>query len=112
MAEKDQFSTAAKGGFVDQRNARGVMKRKPAIVVAYNSTMGGVDTTDAHLYSYLSKRRTMKWTHKLIFNLIGLGMGRGGSACTRQERRLFGSVCDAKLPYVQSAFHHITRPST
>ena len=65
------LSTAAKGGFVDQRNARGVMKHKPAIVATYNSIMGGVDTTDARLYTYLSERRTMKWTHKLVFNLIG-----------------------------------------
>ena len=65
------LSTVAKGGFVDHRNARGVMKHKPTIVVTYNSIMGGVDTTDARLYAYLSERRTLKWTHKLFFNLIG-----------------------------------------
>ncbi|KAK3774226.1 hypothetical protein RRG08_050734 [Elysia crispata] len=159
--------------------------------------MGGVDTTDARLYTYLSERRTMKWTHKLVFNLIGrcvlnayiiykehtsqrpikdrhqftvecveslMGNNHPGktprkrrrAAAEREEgagneemniqppdhdyqaapptctlvrigdgkrrqcmhrvhqtrKKLFGSVRHAKLPYVQSAFYHITGLST
>ena len=65
------LSTAAKGGFTRAANARGQEKEKPKCVVMYNKAMGGVDLSDARLYSYLAERRTMKWTTKVSFALFG-----------------------------------------
>ena len=53
------------------RNARGRDIVRPAVINRYNKCMGGVDCSDAMLYAYLAERRTMKWTHKLVFALIG-----------------------------------------
>ena len=33
--------------------------------------MGGVDTSDARLYAYSTERRSMKWSTKLVFSLLG-----------------------------------------
>lgn len=65
------LSTQASGGFGQSINSKGVEKNKPKIVILYNKTMGGVDMSDARLYAYLSERRTMKWTKKVVFALIG-----------------------------------------
>jgi hypothetical protein len=43
---------------------------KPSIVQSYNDFMGGVDTSDAMLYSYLDKRRTVKYWKKIAFNIF------------------------------------------
>ena len=65
------LSTATMAGYSDVRNRRGADVRKPRCVVLYNKVIGGVDLSDAKLYTYLSERRTMKWTTKLAFALIG-----------------------------------------
>jgi hypothetical protein len=44
---------------------------KPKSVVLYNKTMGGVDLSDAQLYLYLSERKSLKWTTKVVLSLIG-----------------------------------------
>jgi hypothetical protein len=44
---------------------------KPKSILLYNKTMGGVDLSDAKLYQYLSERKTLKWTTKVVLSLIG-----------------------------------------
>ena len=65
------LSTAAKAGYVDVTTRRNVEKRLPEVVATYNKIMGGVDLKDTKLYSYMSERRTMKWTTKAVFSMIG-----------------------------------------
>ena len=43
---------------------------KPSIVKSYNNFMGGVDASDAMLYSYLDERRTVKYWKKIAFNIF------------------------------------------
>ena len=52
-------------------NARGRPVTRPNVVNTYNKAMGGVDTSDARLYAYLTERRSMKWSTKLVFSLLG-----------------------------------------
>ena len=65
------LSTSAKAGHVDVTTRRNVGKRLPEIVATYNKIMGGVDLKDTKLYAYLSERRTVKWTTKTFFSLLG-----------------------------------------
>lgn len=65
------LSTHASGGFGTSTNTKGKTRHLPNIIIHYNSTMGGVDMSDSRLYTYLSERRTMKWTNKVMFSLLG-----------------------------------------
>lgn len=65
------LSTAVAGGFQVVVNRRGQQVQRPKVVVRYNKSMGGVDLSDARLYKYLSVRRTMKWTNKIVFSVFG-----------------------------------------
>ncbi|XP_067141752.1 piggyBac transposable element-derived protein 4-like [Centruroides vittatus] len=49
---------------------RGVEKVKPQVVLSYNKFMGGVDTNDMMLYTYLDERRTRKSWKKVAFNIM------------------------------------------
>lgn len=65
------LSTKSKAGFCTSTNSKGKEKRLPKVVALYNKSMGGVDMSDSRLYCYLSERRTMKWTTKVFFSLLG-----------------------------------------
>ena len=65
------LSTTAKGGYEAVHRRGKADKRLPSIVADYNNVMGGVDLKDTQLYTYLSERRTMKWTAKAALSLIG-----------------------------------------
>ena len=65
------LSTVARAGYDNVVNRRGQNIRKPSIVQVYNKAMGGVDLSDAKLYTYLAERRTLKWTKKVFISLIG-----------------------------------------
>ena len=65
------LSTKAKSGYCTATNSKGKEKMVPKVIKLYNESMGGVDMSNARLYAYLCKRRTMKWTHKLFFALLG-----------------------------------------
>ena len=64
------LSTQADSGTSTQRNSKDREKTLPNIIHMYNKAMGGVDMSDARLYAYLSERRTMKWTNKVLFSLF------------------------------------------
>ena len=65
------ISTSSKAGMSETTNARGRPVTRPNVVNTYNKAMGGVDTSDARLYAYLTERRSMKWSTKLVFSLLG-----------------------------------------
>lgn len=65
------LSTKASAGYGTATNSKGKQKRLPKSIILYNKAMGGVDMSDARLYAYLSERRTMKWTSKVAFALVG-----------------------------------------
>ena len=67
------LSTLATVGMVETRNARGKELTRPRVVVEYNKSMGGVDQSDARLYTYLFEGRTIKWTLKVFLSLLLLG---------------------------------------
>jgi hypothetical protein len=43
---------------------------KPSIIQSYNDYMGGIDTSDMMLYTYLDERRTVKYWKKICFNIF------------------------------------------
>jgi hypothetical protein len=45
---------------------------KPFNAQSYNEFMGGVDTSDAMLYSYLDERRRVKYWKKICFNIFSI----------------------------------------
>lgn len=65
------LSTKEKAGYVTEKNSKGKEVIRPRCVSTYNKAMGGVDLSDARMYAYLAERRTMKWTTKVAFGLIG-----------------------------------------
>ena len=54
---------------VPNRTRTGTVK-KPAVVVAYNHNMGGVDRQDQLIQPYIISKKTMKWSKKLFFHLM------------------------------------------
>ncbi|KAK3859355.1 hypothetical protein Pcinc_034527 [Petrolisthes cinctipes] len=68
------ISTACSGGFSQTTNRQGERVSRPNIVVEYNKIMGGVDLKDTKLYAYLPDRRTVKWTTKVAFYLLGTAL--------------------------------------
>lgn len=65
------LSTDATSGYREVTSRRNVVKLKSNIVCIYNKVMGGVDLKDTKLYAYLAERRTMKWSTKVFFSLLG-----------------------------------------
>lgn len=55
---------------VKRRHGRVTSEQKPSIVFDYNKYMGGIDTFDMMLYSYLDERRTVKYWKKVAFNMF------------------------------------------
>lgn len=53
-----------------RRHGRITREKKPSIILDYNKHMGGIDTFDMMLYSYLDERRTVKYWKKVVFNLF------------------------------------------
>ena len=68
------LSTACNSGYTDVVTKKNKIVKKPKIVATYNKVMGGVDLKDAKLYSYLSERKTMKWTKKAFLSLMGTAL--------------------------------------
>lgn len=68
---KQPILLSTKAGFATLVNRQSEEKNKPKIVNIYIKVMGGVDLKDTRLYAYLSERRTMKWTTKICFSLVG-----------------------------------------
>lgn len=68
------LDTAGKAECRDiQRTRRGggvQVVAKPASVLAYTASMGGVDQMDAALHPYLANRKSLRWFHKLGFHLL------------------------------------------
>lgn len=44
---------------------------RPKMAVDYSTFMGGIDTSDMMLYTYLDERRTIKYWKKVVFNILG-----------------------------------------
>ena len=42
----------------------------PRMVDGYNRNMGGVDSSDQVLYSYMSEQKSKSWSKKVVFNLL------------------------------------------
>ena len=42
----------------------------PAMVDTYNQSMGGVDSSDQVMYSYMSERKSRNWAKKVVFSLL------------------------------------------
>lgn len=53
-----------------RRHGRVTSDKKPAIVQSYCTYMGGIDTHDMMLYTYLDERRTLKYWRKATFNIF------------------------------------------
>ncbi len=51
-------------------HGRVTSETKPSIILDYNKYMGGIDTFDMMLYSYLDEHRTVKYWKKVVFNLF------------------------------------------
>ncbi|GFS05769.1 PiggyBac transposable element-derived protein 4 [Elysia marginata] len=60
-------STFTAAGYGTKINKRNQEIRKLKCVIKYNSSMGGVDLSDARLCAYLAERRTLKWKLKWYF---------------------------------------------
>ena len=51
-------------------NKRGLIKKKPEIVIYYNKLKSGVDLADMAISIYHTKRKTKKWGKSIIFYLL------------------------------------------
>ena len=45
-------------------------KKKPIIILDYNSTKGGVDTLDQLVHAYSAKRKTNRWPMAQFYNMV------------------------------------------
>ncbi|KAG8248860.1 hypothetical protein J6590_108442 [Homalodisca vitripennis] len=63
-------SKAANVQVSKNKGTKVVIKTKPDMIHQYNKFMGGIDTTDQMLYSYLDERRTVKYWRKITFNIL------------------------------------------
>ena len=45
-------------------------KKKPEVILFYNSTKGGVDTMDQMLRCYSIKRMTQRWPMVIFYNMV------------------------------------------
>lgn len=58
-------------GVKRKRSEENATKKKPAVVIDYNDTMGGVDRVDQHLADYpLPRKRGKKYYVKIFFHLV------------------------------------------
>lgn len=48
--------------------------KKPVVVVDYNDRMGGVDTADHYVSSYMFVRKSKKWWRKMFFWLLDISV--------------------------------------
>lgn len=48
-------------------------KKKPEIITAYNSTKGGVDTSDWMAENYSIARRSARWPLTVFYTLLNIG---------------------------------------
>ena len=64
-------STAYSTKMMEMTSARGRNHNVPEAVRHYRLHMGGVDMSDMRLYHFLDERKTIKWTKKVFFCLIG-----------------------------------------
>lgn len=63
-------STTADTNRIRMRHGRQRETVKPQVIANYNDFMGGIDTSDMMLYSYLDERRTVKYWKKVVFNVF------------------------------------------
>ena len=63
------ISTCHTADMMDVISRRGTELRKPAVIVDYNNGMKGVDVSDQLASSYPTPRKTVKWYHKLWYNI-------------------------------------------
>ena len=54
----------------DDPTTLGGEKNKPAVVIDYNKTKGGVDTMDKMCLSFTTKRKTKRWPLVLFMNIL------------------------------------------
>ena len=46
------------------------MIEKLSVIQSYNNYMGGIDTSDVMLYTYLDEKRTVKYWKRICFNIF------------------------------------------
>lgn len=82
-------------------------KKKPVMILDYNATKGGVDTSDQMLRTYTCKRMTRRWPIAIFSNMLDISalnayviwmlINPGWNAGKSHKRRLFieelGKVC-------------------
>ena len=64
-------STAYCSRMMQVESARHRQQNMPEAVRFYRLHMGGVDLGDMRLYHFLDERKTIKWTKKVLFSLLG-----------------------------------------
>ena len=57
-------------GAYDVAHCKDVNKSVLAIADSYNKHMGGIYKSNQILYAYLDERKSLKWTKKVIFDLL------------------------------------------
>ena len=82
-------------GEVDENN----LKKKPAMILEYNATKGGVDNADKMLRTYSTKRMTRRWPVAVFSNMVDISaldafivwilLNPDWNSTRRHKRRLF-----------------------
>ena len=49
-------------------------KKKPEVILYYNSTKSGVDTMDKMVGHYTTKRKSLRWPVAFFYNIVDIGL--------------------------------------
>lgn len=79
---------------------------KPDVILEYNKYMGGIDTSDMMLYTYLDERKTLKYWKKVVFSIMNR-MLLNSYILYAEHKKSNNQKPLIRLKYIQNIVDHI-----
>lgn len=79
---------------------------KPDVILEYNKYMGGIDTSDMMLYTYLDERKTLKYWKKVVFSVMNR-MLLNSYILYAEHKKSVNENPMKRLKYIQYIIDHI-----